>query len=63
MLALRVPRVDAATVLAEARALAVELGALPLLETVETLARMARLDLPSDARPARSSTPERTRSA
>ena len=49
MLALRVPRVDAATVLAEARALAVELGALPLLETVETLARMARLDLPSDA--------------
>ena len=49
MLALRVPRAEAATVLAEARALAVELGAVPLLETVETLARMARLDLPSDA--------------
>jgi len=49
MLALRLPRAEAATVLAEARALAVDLGARPLLETVGTLARMARLDLPSEA--------------
>jgi DNA-binding CsgD family transcriptional regulator/tetratricopeptide (TPR) repeat protein len=49
MLALRAPRADTATVLAEARTLAADLGAQPLLESVDTLARMARLDLPSEA--------------
>jgi DNA-binding CsgD family transcriptional regulator/tetratricopeptide (TPR) repeat protein len=48
MLALRIPRAEVAAVLGEARALARELGAAPFLEVVETLARMARLNLPSD---------------
>jgi DNA-binding CsgD family transcriptional regulator/tetratricopeptide (TPR) repeat protein len=47
MLALRIPRAEVAAVLAQARTLALELGASPFLEAVETLARMARLDLPS----------------
>jgi DNA-binding CsgD family transcriptional regulator len=46
MLAVRAPRAETATVLAEARSIALELEAEPLIAAVDQLARIARLDLP-----------------
>ncbi|HET9084348.1 MAG TPA: AAA family ATPase [Candidatus Limnocylindrales bacterium] len=56
MLMLRQPRNDVVAVLAEAWQLAVEIGALPLTETIERLARMARLALPAAEAPSVSDT-------
>ena len=47
MLALRQPRADVTAALAEARQLAVEIGARPLTEAIERLARLARITLPA----------------
>ena len=47
LLAIRAPRADAAAALAEAQALATEIGAGPLADAIAGLARMARLELPS----------------
>jgi DNA-binding CsgD family transcriptional regulator len=54
MLAVRQQRSEVAVVLAEARQLAVEIGAVPLGATIERLARMARLALPAAEGPSAS---------
>ena len=48
MLALRQPRTEVTAVLGEAWRLALEIGAVPLTEAIESLARIARLSLPVD---------------
>jgi DNA-binding CsgD family transcriptional regulator/tetratricopeptide (TPR) repeat protein len=47
LLAVRAPRGEAAAALGEARAIADEIGAVPLIEAIMGLARIARLELPS----------------
>jgi DNA-binding NarL/FixJ family response regulator len=49
MLAVRAPRAETTAVLANARSIALELEAEPLLASVDRLARIARLKLPATA--------------
>ena len=58
----RGPRADAATTLAEARSMAARLGAAPLLDAIDLLARQARLDI-ADAATAAAADRRRRRAA